>query len=253
MTTQGEQFPPPPGLQPQAASAHRRGPRVTRQRMLLWVALAALAAAGSWAVTRPNPGDLLPGLGPTSTKPATGTTAPGAAPAQPLTEAQAFAADWYFPAQRGIEQDGYKGRRANAGQGADCADAVLDKAHDPLRDSGCQGYLAVAFVRLDQQVDTSVTVLRFADEAAAGKTGAVLREPAAALLQLQPEGAPAAPGPQAGKQPLTSRRVAVVGHYVTVTVSRFADQRTTAAETDHSLDEATRAVGYAAGLPFAWM
>ncbi|WP_158515445.1 hypothetical protein [Kitasatospora sp. MBT63] len=257
MTTQGESTPPPAAHQHQPAPAHSRGPRVTPRRILLWVVLAGLAAGGSWVVTRPNPGDLVPGLGPTSTRPSSGPPVPGVLPAPPQTEAQSFTAERYFPAQRGLDLDGYKARRSNAGQGADCADTVQDKAHDPLRDTGCQGYLLVAFTRLDQQVTSSVTVLRYADEASARKAEAAVREGAAALLFLPPEGtAPAtAPSPSASaaKQPVTTRKVAVVGHYLTVTVSRFADQRTTVPETDHALDEATRNVSYTAGLPFVWM
>ncbi|WP_371501836.1 hypothetical protein OG871_33075 [Kitasatospora sp. NBC_00374] len=253
MTTQGERTSSPADHQHHAAPARSRGRRVTGGRVALWAVLAGTAVAVGWVVTRPNPGDLLPGLGPTSDKPAVGTPAPGVAPAQPMTEAQAFLAERYFPAQRGIDQDGYKGRRTGARQGSDCAEILQDRAHDPLHDAGCQGYLGVSFTRLDQQVQSSVTVLRFADDASALKAEEALREATPALLFVQPEGVAAPTAPPAGKPPLTTHRVAAVGHYLTVTVSRFADLRSTAPDTEHGLDDATRVLANVAGLPFIWM
>ncbi|GAA2740614.1 hypothetical protein GCM10010440_08390 [Kitasatospora cinereorecta] len=212
-----------------------------------------MAAGGAWAVSRPNPGDLLPGLGPTSTTPSAAAPASGAPDLQALTEAQAFTAERYFPAQRAVDQDGYKARRTAAHQGGDCVETQADRAHDALKDLGCQGYVAVAFTRTDQPVVTSVTVLRFADAGAAGKAEQALGDKVPSFLFTLPDGSPVpAATPSSTAKPMQAAKLALAGHYLTVTVSRYADQRT-GATPDQALVESTRAAAYTARVPFVWM
>ncbi|MFG2821604.1 hypothetical protein ACGFX4_19510 [Kitasatospora sp. NPDC048365] len=225
--------------------------RSRRNRIVLWCALAGVAAGGVWVVSRPHPGDLLPGLGPTSSKAPAAVPPPGAQAAQPPTEAQAFTAERYFPAQRTIDQDGYRARRTAARQGADCVETQADRAHDALKDLGCQAYVAVAFSRADQPVVTSVTVLRFNDAGAAAKAAQALGDKAAAFAFTLPDGTPP-PAVNGTAKPMTAARVAAAGHYLTVTVSRYADQRAGNAP-DQALQESTRAAAYVARAPFSWM
>ncbi|GAA0671807.1 hypothetical protein GCM10010193_25110 [Kitasatospora atroaurantiaca] len=261
MTTQGEQEPRPAG-QDGDALAHTNRARGGRRRVLAWCALAAVAAGGSWVVARPDPADLIPGLGRTSADAAKTVPAVGASPSQPLTEVQAFTAERYFPAQRGIEQDAFKARRTAARQGGDCAETLQDRAQDVLHQAGCQGYVSVGFTSLDQKVVSSVTVLRFADEAAAGKAWQTLQGKPEALAFVLSDAAPTpAPStststgttPPNAAKPLTATQVKAVGHYVTVTTSRYVDLRTANATPDTLLNDATRAVSFTAGAPFLWM
>ncbi|WP_354643740.1 hypothetical protein [Kitasatospora camelliae] len=252
MTTQGERDPLPAGHGDESTdtTAAVRRARGAGRRITVWCALAGVAVGAVWVVT--NPGGLLPGLGRAKASESAGLQAPGIPQQSPLTEAQSFTAEWYFPAQRGIDHDGFKARRAAARQGADCAETVRDRAQDPLKDSGCQGYLAMNFARLDNLVVSSVTVLRFPDEAAAHKAEAALQgEKAAALLFTAPEGGTPGPSPTTATQPVSVTRVATAGHYLTVTVSQYADHRGGTA--DEPLKEAARATSYAARAPFGWM
>jgi len=256
MTTQGEQD-PRPADQDGDALAHTHRARGGRRRVLVWCALAAVAAGGSWVVARPDPGELI-GLGRTSADATKTVPAVGASPSQPLTEIQAFTAERYFPVQRGIEQDAFKARRTAARQGGDCAETLLDRAQDVLHQAGCQGYVSVGFTSLDQKVVSSVTVLRFADEAAAGKAWQTLQGKPEALAFVLSDAAPiptTAPStsPPNSAKPLTASQVKAVGHYVTVTTSRYLDLRTATATPDTLLNDATRAVSFTAGSPFLWM
>ncbi|WP_441247719.1 hypothetical protein [Kitasatospora sp. McL0602] len=251
MTTQGERDPRPaghphtaapaaaPNAAPTAAHRARRRPR----RVLAGCAIAVLAVGVGWVVKSPHPGDWMPGLGPSSTHPVDTAPVIGATPAQPATEAQGFTADRYFPALRAVDQDDFKGRRTVGKQGPDCAETLRDRAHDILKQTGCQGYVEVGFTRSDNQLLASVTVFRFADAATAEKAKRAVDPSALVFLTADP--AAAAPNPHA----LAGTRIETVGHYLTVTVLHFADQRTT----DPDLDAATRAVSYVAGAPFAWM
>ncbi|MGK4584997.1 hypothetical protein [Kitasatospora sp. HPMI-4] len=293
MTTQGERDPRPVGQQDgKAVHTHRGG---GRRPVLVWCALVAVAATGAgWMATSSSKGDLIPGLGRTNSDVGKTLPAGAAASGEPLTEAQAFTADHYFPPQRVVEQDGYKARRSADRDGDDCAETLLDASHDVLRDTGCQGYLAVGLNQVDQPVITSLTVLRFADEASARKALDALKDDPDTIAFLTPETAdgfapapsPSAPaatqspnpsgspssapsqspqpsqsalppqspaGGPAAPKPLTDSRIEVVGHYLTVTSSRYADLRTTGTTPDPALDRATRAASFTAGSAFLWM
>jgi len=250
MTTQGQRNPLPAGHHPDAA-AQRRPVGGRRRRAVLWCALAGVAVGGAWVITRPTPGDLLPGLGPTSTKPAAAAPAPGVAGTQPLTEAQSFTAERYFPTVRAIDQDGYRARRSAARQGGDCADTQVDRAHDALKDLGCQGYVAVAFTGADQPIVSSVTVLRFADAAAAQKAEQAVRERASTFAFVMPDGVPA-PSASPAARPMEAVRTVLTGHYLAVAVSRYTDHRTGSAPDQH-LTDANHAAVATARAPFLWM
>ncbi|MEV8093237.1 hypothetical protein [Kitasatospora sp. NPDC085879] len=277
MTTQGEPDQTVAGQDGTAARPRRFGPG--RRRTALWCALAIAAAGTGWVVSRPNPGDLIPGLGSTSGHSKKAQPAPGLASEQPLTESQAFTADHYFPSQRTVDQAGFQAHRTAAREGGDCTEILADRDHDPLHGAGCQAYLSVAFTNADQQVVGSVTVLRFADEQSAQKARQALTDPAALAFLTAESAAPspsptpsptatagttASPGTPAGTTPPPSpttpapkpagvARIEPVGHYLTVTVSRYTDQRTTLTAGDQTLDKATRALSYAARAPFLWM
>ncbi|KJK57572.1 hypothetical protein UK12_15595 [Saccharothrix sp. ST-888] len=268
----------------------------------------AVAATGAgWIATSSSKGDLIPGLGRTGSDLGKTLPAGGTASGEPLTEAQAFAPDYYFPLQRAIELDGYKARRTAARDGEDCGEVFQDRTRNVLRDIGCESYLAVGFSQADQPVVTSLTVLRFADETSARKALDALKDDPGAVSFLTPEAAnPPAPSPapststssqspspggqassappespqpsgqpqsgqpQSGQspsgqppqgqsggtnspKPLTDSQVEVVGHYLTVTSSRYADLRATGPTPDPALDRATRAVSFTAGSTFLWM
>ncbi|MEV4561427.1 hypothetical protein AB0K51_31190 [Kitasatospora sp. NPDC049285] len=224
-------------------SAGERG-----RKAAMWSIVAALAAGGVWLVSKPHPGDVLPGLGPTSNQPSASPLAVGQA-APPLTEAQSFNTERYFPAQRAIELDGYRARRTAGRDGADCQAIQLDKTRDLLKDLSCQGWLALALTRTDQQVISSVAVLRFADPRAAGRALEAIRDKAADFEFTYPDGVGA---PAATVKPMTAARIEQAGHYLTVTLSRYADQRAGTAP-DALLIDSTRSAAAAAGSPFMWM
>ena len=232
----------------------------------------AVVAGGGWVVSRPHPGDWIPGLGPSSAD--VSTTPPVVGNPLPPTDAdpEALTADRYFPAQRTVEMGGYKGRRNGARQGQDCAETLRAREVDPLHDSGCQGYVTVSFSGVDRPaLLSSVTVLRFADDVSAEKAARALRAQqggAGALAFILPD-ASAAPAPAAGARTVPAERVEAVGHYLTVTASRLADARAVSPSgsasapaataspaagpsAEQQLDEATRAVSYAAGAQFTW-
>ncbi len=218
--------------------------------MLICCTLALIASGAGWIATRPH-------AGPGGSATAASVPMVGVTPPQPLTDAQLFSADRYFPAQHGIDLYDFKARRTTAKQGADCTETLRDHAHDVLHDTGCQGYVSVGFSRADTEVVASVTVLRFPDAASAEKARQVLDRDREALAFLAPTPAattPATAAPHPGDRPLTGSRVEAVGHYVTVTVSHYADLRTANPDpADGGLDAATRAVSFTAGAPFAWM
>ncbi|WP_431682553.1 hypothetical protein [Kitasatospora sp. KL5] len=278
MTTQGEPDQTAAGHDGETPAEPRRlGPG--RRRTALWCALVVAAAGIGWVVSRPNPGDLIPGLGSTSGQSKKSQPAPGLASEQPLTEAQAFTADHYFPGQRAVDQNGVQAHRTAAREGGDCAEILLDREKNPLKDTGCQAYVSVGFTNADQQVVTSVTVLRFADEQSAQKARQALTDPSVLAFLTAESDAPsptASPSPTATAgttaspgapatttppptattpppKPADVTRVEPVGHYLTVTVSRYTDRRTTVAPGDLTLDKAARALSYTARTPFLWM
>ncbi|MER5640983.1 hypothetical protein ABT095_29040 [Kitasatospora sp. NPDC002227] len=240
MTSQGERDPRPADGSATAATTPVHRVRRSKRRVLIGCGLAVLATGAGWIVTRPHPGDWIPGLGPASSHPAKpAAAAPAPAPAftpEPFTAAR------YFPADRAVDLEAFKGHRTVGAEGATCAETLGDRAHDVLTATGCQGYLKLGFVRSDQQLLASVTVLRYADAAAAAKARQGL-DPAVFAFTSDPA------GPAPGSHSATGTRIEAVGPYVTVTVLRFTDQRAT----DPELDAATRAVSYTAGAPFGWM
>ncbi|MFB7123017.1 MULTISPECIES: hypothetical protein [Streptomycetaceae] len=283
MTTQGEHTPTPGegrddragqrtggGADTDGGTDLRRGRRLTGRRAAGWIVVVGVVAAGGWLITRPMPGDYIPGLGP-STKDSSATPRVVGAP-PPRTDPEALNVDNLFPAQRPVEVGAFKARRNGVRQGENCVEVLQDRGQDPLKDTGCQGYLTVSFSGQDHPVLSSVTLLRFPDQPSAARAADALRtKPGAVAFMLADTttGPVQAPGAKQGGDP----RVEAVGHYVTVTSSRPGDGRpagsapsgtgapTTpgqpatgaAPSTEQTLDEATRALSYAAGSPFAWM
>ncbi|MEU3565851.1 hypothetical protein [Kitasatospora sp. NPDC006786] len=284
MTTQGERTPTPgEGREGRAeqriggdadtdgGTDRRRGRRLTVRRTAGWIVVVGVVAAGGWIITRPMPGDYIPGLGPSS-KDATATPKVVGAP-PPRTDPEALNVDNLFPAQRPVEVGAFKARRNGVRQGENCAEVLQDRAQDPLKDTGCQSYLTVSFSGQDRPVLSSVTLLRFPDQPSAARAADALRAKpgAVAFILADTTTAPAQPpgGARTGGEP----RIEAVGHYVTVTSSRSGDGRPaattpggtgapatplpgatgTAPSSEQTLDEATRALSYAAGSPFAWM
>ncbi|HJD83806.1 hypothetical protein ABZX88_21170 [Kitasatospora aureofaciens] len=287
MTTQGERTPTPgegqdgqagqwtgggaEGISAAGTSADgtersRRGRRLTGRRAVGWVVMVGVVAAGGWIITRPMPGDYIPGLGP-STKDSA-RTPPVVGNPPPTTDPEALNAGNLFPAQRPVEVAGYKARRGGIRQGEKCDEVLQDRTQELLKDSGCQAYLIVSFTGVDHPVRSSVTLLRFADQAAAARAADTLRgKPGAVAFILADTNFAAAPSAGSAK-PGSEARVEAVGHYVTVTSSRPGDARPadtassnpapstptpTASGGEPNLDEATRALSYAAGQPFVWM
>ncbi|MFF4378343.1 hypothetical protein [Kitasatospora sp. NPDC001547] len=285
MTTQGERTPTPgEGREGRAGQRvgggadadggtdrGRRGRRLTARRAAGWIVVVGVVAGGGWIITRPMPGDYIPGLGPSSKDSSATPRVVGTPP--PLTDPEALNVDNIFPAQRPVEVGAYKARRNGVRQGENCAEALQDRTQDPLKETGCQGYLAVSFSGQDRPVLSSVTLLRFPDQASAARAAEALRaKPGAVAFTLANAGT--APGlPPGGAKPGGEPRIEAVGHYVTVTSSRPGDERPAGSPTvgtgaptapvpptagatpgaEQGLDEATRALSYAAGSPFVWM
>ncbi|RKE23097.1 hypothetical protein [Streptomyces sp. TLI_171] len=235
-----------PAGEPRPPAGHRAvGER--RRLAALWGVVAVLAAGGVWVVATPHHKDGTPGATPSGS----GTAAavlPGQ-PAPPLTESQSFNAERYFPVQRAYDLEAYRAHRTAARDGADCLAVQRDKAHDVLDALDCKGWLGIALTRTDPAVITSVTVLRFADAAAAAKAVQAVRDHAAAFEFTYPDGLFA---PAEGVKPMAATRVDLVGHHITLTVSRYADQRTGNGP-DGVLTDSTRYAASLAGQPFMWM
>ncbi|GAA1242260.1 hypothetical protein GCM10009665_36330 [Kitasatospora nipponensis] len=219
--------------------------------MVTWCVVVAALGAGGWLVTRPNPGDWLPGLGPSSKDDGRSLVIGSPAPTS-ATDPNPFSVDRYFPPTRQIDLGGFHAKRARAQQGGDCSEIVQDPAKNPLHDIDCQGYLTVSFVRQDTKVITSVTVLRFADDAAAAKAVAALQGQGGALRFMTPDSGVAQTPPAAGAKNDQAPRAEAVNRYVTVTGSRFADGHGPATSPDPDLAEATRDASYTAGAAFMW-
>ncbi|GLW69674.1 hypothetical protein Kpho02_19730 [Kitasatospora phosalacinea] len=222
-----------------------------RRLALLWSVVAVLATGGVWVVaTSPHQGETATGV-PSGDKPQTAAAVAGH-PAPPLTESQSFVAERYFPAQRTYEYDGYRARRSASREGTDCAAVQNDKTRNVLADLGCQGWIGVALTRGDQPVVSSVTVLRFLDAGAAAKALQTVRDNAANFEFTYPEGQFA---PAEGVRPLSATRVELVGHHITLTVSRYLDQRAAASpdKADEVLASSNRSAAAVAGMPFMWM
>ncbi len=274
MTTHGQRDPQPQGQAVDRRPGRaRRATRSTPVRVLGWCVVVAVVTGGGWIVSRPQPGDWIPGLGPSSadaakTPPVLGNPVPPT-----VTDPEGLTADRYFPAQRTVETDSYRGRRLGVRQGQDCAEALQDRAVDPLLDSGCQGFIAVSFTGVDHPVYSSITVLRFPDDASAEKAAQALRakEGAPGAIAFILPDASAAPAPAAGAKAVPAPRVEAVGHYLTVTASRFADAHPVASgsptagsptaaaspavdptASEGQLEAATRAISYAAAAQFIW-
>jgi hypothetical protein len=239
MTFQGERDPRPADGPAAVTDPATPRARRSRRRILVGCGLAVLAAGTGWIVTRPHPGDWIPGLGPASTH-----AAKAAAPVvtRPAFTPESFTAERYFPAARAIDLDDFRGHRTVGTEGVNCADTLSDRTHDVLTAGGCTGYLKLGFIRSDQQLLASVTVLRYADPAAAEKAREGI-DPSLFVFTSDPA------GPAPGAHSATGTRVEAVGPYVTVTVLRYTDPHGDGSD----LDAASRAVSYAAGAPFAWI
>ncbi|MFJ8623150.1 hypothetical protein ACIRD3_09890 [Kitasatospora sp. NPDC093550] len=245
--------------------------RLSGRRAAGWVVVVGVVAVGGWIITRPMPGDYIPGLGPSSKDATKAPRVVGTPP--PRIDTEGLNVDDYFPAQRLVEVGTFKARRNGVRQGENCAEVLQDRAQDPLKDSGCQAYLTVSFSGQDRPVLSSVTLLRFADQTAAAKAADALRAKPGSVAFILAD-ASTAPAQAAGAKPGGDPRVEAVGHYVTVTSSRTGDGRppgttpsvtgtptaptptpsgTAAPSTEQTLDEATRAISYAVGSPFVWM
>ncbi|MEV6978643.1 hypothetical protein [Kitasatospora sp. NPDC093806] len=288
MTTQGERAPTPaqapaerpaeyPSEQPSGAYRPYRARRVTTRRVVGWVAVIGVVAAGGWIITRPTPGDYIPGLGPSSREASKTPPVVGDAP-RAVADPEALDVDLYFPAQRIVESGGYKGKRSGVRRGDNCTEVLQDRTLELLREAGCKGYLAVSFAAQEKPVLSSVTLLRFADAPSAARAAESLRGKPGSVAFILPDANTAPALPAGAAKPGTEPRVELVGHYVTVTSSRPADAHTAGtpgatpsgagpsvsplpvpsvsaspANLDQLLDEATRAVSYTAGAPFVWM
>lgn len=275
MTTQGERT-PSSGDQEQHAVGRPAGAyrapagRIGARRVVGWVVVVGVVAAGGWIITRPTPGDWIPGLGPASKDASSTPPVVGSPPPRAATDPEGLNVDTLFPAQRLIEVGGYKGRRSGVRQGENCSETLQDRTQDLLRDSGCQSYLAVSFAGQDKPVLSSVTLLRFPDQAAAARAAEALRAKPGALAFILQDASTAPAQPAGTAKPGSEQRVEAVGHYVTVTSSRPVEPHsapptasvapspagvpTTAAPVaEQVLDEATRAISYSAGAPFIWM
>ncbi|MER7706961.1 hypothetical protein ABTX81_29185 [Kitasatospora sp. NPDC097605] len=250
---------------------------MTARRVVGWIAVVGVVAAGGWIVTRPTPGDYIPGLGPSSRE--ASKTPPIVGDAQPRTVAdpEALDVDAHFPAQRVVESGTYKGKRSGVRRGENCTEVLQDRTLELLREAGCKGYLGVSFTAQDKPVLSSVTLLRFADAPTAAKAAESLRGKPGSVAFILPDASAAPALPAALARPATEPRVELVGHYVTVTSSRPADAHPgagtaggspspsgpsvsplpvpspSAANLDQLLEEATRAISFTAGAPFVWM
>ncbi|TQF01476.1 hypothetical protein E6W39_03465 [Kitasatospora acidiphila] len=253
MTTQGDES-SISDRAPGTPDAVRNGARGgSKRRIVAWCGAIAVLGAGGWVVSRPHPGDLLPGLGSTSqdVSVVVGSPAPSSA-----TDPNPFDVNRYFPQSKPVEVNNYKGKRSGARQSGDCNEVLQDAAKKLLKDAGCQGYMAVSISRGDTRVLTSVTVLRFADDGAAAKAAELLAGQGAVVRFVLPDatfaGTPSpAPGAAAKSDP--APKVQAVRHYVTLTSSRFADGHAPVTPQDsQDLDEATRAGSYIAGTAFVW-
>ncbi|WP_157849716.1 hypothetical protein [Streptomyces novaecaesareae] len=285
MTTQGERTPTPgEGQEGQAgqrtgggadtggtAPGRRRGRRLTGRRAAGWIVMVGVVAAGGWIITRPTPGDYIPGLGPSTKDSAKTPPVVGSAP--PRTDPESLNVDNFFPAQRPVEVGAFKARRNGVRQGENCAEVLQDRTQDPLKDAGCQAYLTVSFTGQDRPVLSSVTLLRFPDQASAAKAADALRAKPGSVAFMLADTSIAPAQPAGAAKTGGEARVEAVGHYVTVASSRTGDGRpaataptgagtpaatgpaptATAPTTEQMLDEATRALSYAAGSPFVWM
>ncbi|WP_033221034.1 hypothetical protein [Kitasatospora phosalacinea] len=218
-----------------------------RRLAALWSAVGLLAVGGVWVVSTPHHGDAGAST-PSGDKSATAPAVAGQ-PVPPLTESQSFVSERYFPAQRVYEYDNYRAHRSASREGADCKDAQGDKTRDVLADLACQGWIEVALTRADQPVVSSVTVLRFLDADAAAKALQTVRERVGEFEFAYPDGLSA---PAAGAKPMSAAKVELVGHHITLTVSRYLDHRAGEAP-DEVLRASNRSAAAVAGLPFMWM
>ncbi|MDH6114696.1 hypothetical protein P3T36_001048 [Kitasatospora sp. MAP12-15] len=281
MTTQGESHPIPAGAEdgPGDGLGHRQvpgpssGQALTRElsqargragraglrsssRRVLGFGAAVLAiGAVVFVITRPHPGDWLPGLGPSSKDADRTPPVVGNPPATSLADPNPFTADRYFPATRLIDLNGYHAKRSGARQGNDCTETLQDRTRTILQGAGCQGYLTVSFSRTDGKVQSSVTILRFADDATGQKVAAELNAQPGLLAFMQPDTTIADPSPAAGAPVKSASRVEAVHHYVTVATSRFVDGTVGAggaSTPDPQLVDATWAASYTAEAAFIW-
>lgn len=144
MTTQGDES-SISDRAPGTPDAVRNGARGgSKRRIVAWCGAIAVLGAGGWVVSRPHPGDLLPGLGSTSqdVSVVVGSPAPSSA-----TDPNPFDVNRYFPQSKPVEVNNYKGKRSGARQSGDCNEVLQDAAKKLLKDAGCQAYMAVSISR----------------------------------------------------------------------------------------------------------
>ncbi|MCX4744694.1 hypothetical protein OG455_04000 [Kitasatospora sp. NBC_01287] len=186
MTTQGDPHSIPAGAEktPGRADTVSRG---GARRVLIGSVAVVVLGAGGWVVSRPHPGDWLPGLGPSSKDTeypsVVGSPAPSSS-ANPNT----FDVKRLFPPTRLIDLGGYKGRLTGARQGNDCAETLGDAGQSLLHPVACQGYLAVDFSRQDGRVETSVSVLRFSTDGTSATVAGLMRGQVGLVRFVQPDG-----------------------------------------------------------------
>ncbi|WP_328958289.1 hypothetical protein [Kitasatospora purpeofusca] len=231
MTTQGERAPSSaesPAERPAHDVSERldgayRPRRVTARRVVGWITVVGVVAAGGWIVTRPTPGDYIPGLGPSSKEVSKTPPIVGDPPQRTLVDPEALDVEAYFPAQRIVESGSYKGKRSGVRRGDNCTEVLQDRALDLLREAGCKGYLAVSFTAQDKPVLSSVTLLRFTDAPAAARAAEALRARSGSVAFILPDASAAPVLPAGLARPAIEPRVELVGHYVTVASSRPAE------------------------------
>ncbi|SDT81983.1 hypothetical protein SAMN05216371_6914 [Streptomyces sp. TLI_053] len=231
MTTQGERAPSSaesPAERPGYDVSERpdgthRPRRVTARRVVGWITVVGVVAAGGWIVTRPTPGDYIPGLGPSSKEQSKTPPIVGDPPQRTLVDPEALDVEAYFPAQRIVESGSYKGKRSGVRRGDNCTEVLQDRTLELLREPGCKGYLAVSFTAQDRPVLSSVTLLRFTDAAAAARAVEALHAKSGSVAFILPDASAAPALPAGSARPAIEPRVELVGHYVTVASSRPAE------------------------------
>lgn len=260
MTEQGEAVgphrDPAPAAAP-AAGAHTEGEAGSADRRpspRIWAALAGVIVVGLGAALWVDSSDGSGLLSGSQAAAGPGAVAGPGPAASSSADPDAFGVERYFPAQRTVDEGVAAGRRTASREGTACADVLQGATAARLRKvGGCGGYIGATYTRADGAVLTTVTVLRFADAGRARRAAGLLGGRAGDVTFDLPDGAAqAAVAPPPPPADALFSRVAVVGDYVTVTSSAFADNHQPTIADQDQLEQATRAVAYAAGAQFMW-
>jgi hypothetical protein len=115
----------------------------------------------------------------------------------------------------------YQETRYALGSATSCADVLAPTVPDAVVTS-CQGYLAADYLSGDHAVVSQVTLLTFADAAAARRAQTALNGDASVLMRQPGSAAPGVTAPPTPAQ----WKVAQVGRFVTVVHSAYATQTT---------------------------